>query len=203
MKITKEDCLELGKQYILKYNCYPSAKGWTIATAGCSRNRIYNHWAGWPDFIADLKNIIEVPTSFCVTSNKATYKYSKQCKNCSKLTIDRNTYCSNKCHNEYKNKQVIANFLNGAYVGKNVSTSKGSWLRTYLLEVKGEICESCGIGSVYNNKPLTLEIDHIDGKCFNNSINNLRILCPNCHSQTDTYRFKNKVSDNKKRYNKE
>jgi hypothetical protein len=56
---------------------------------------------------------------------------------------------------------------------------------------------------LYNNKPLTLEIDHIDGKCFNNTLENMRFLCPNCHSQTDTYKAKNKSSDNKKRYSKE
>jgi hypothetical protein len=58
MKISKDECLELGKQYILKYNCYPAAKGWTIKTAGCSRDKIYENWLGWSEFIEDLKNII-------------------------------------------------------------------------------------------------------------------------------------------------
>lgn len=50
-------------------------------------------------------------------------------------------------------------------------------------------CESCGI-TEYNGKPISLEINHIDGNNGNHSLNNLEVLCPNCHSQTDTYRSK-------------
>jgi hypothetical protein len=49
------------------------------------------------------------------------------------------------------------------------------------------------------NEPLTLEVDHIDGDNKNNVRDNLRALCPNCHSQTDTWRGTNsrkiKISD--------
>lgn len=61
-------------------------------------------------------------------------------------------------------------------------------------------CNCCGI-SDWQNKPITLEIDHIDGIRNHNEPSNLRFLCPNCHSQTDTWRGRNinsgktKVSD--------
>lgn len=48
-------------------------------------------------------------------------------------------------------------------------------------------CSICGIGPEWNGNPLTLQIDHIDGDRWNNLIENVRILCPNCHTQTDTY----------------
>lgn len=53
-------------------------------------------------------------------------------------------------------------------------------------------CTICGIEN-WNNKPLKLELDHIDGKRTNHEFSNLRLLCPNCHSQTDTYRSKKRV----------
>lgn len=44
----------------------------------------------------------------------------------------------------------------------------------------------------WNGKPIPIELEHIDGNHENNSLTNLRLLCPNCHAQTDTYRGKNK-----------
>ena len=53
-------------------------------------------------------------------------------------------------------------------------------------------CAECGISDNWNGKPLIIEIDHINGVHTDNRIENLRWLCPNCHSQTDTYRRKAK-----------
>src|SRR5690606_2625897 len=53
-----------------------------------------------------------------------------------------------------------------------------------LLE---DVCALCGQGPYWNGKPLVLQIDHINGKHRDNRIENLRILCPNCHTQTETH----------------
>jgi hypothetical protein len=51
-------------------------------------------------------------------------------------------------------------------------------------------CIGCGIIN-WNDKPITLEIDHINGDRLDNRENNLRVLCPNCHSLTDSFRSSN------------
>ena len=66
-------------------------------------------------------------------------------------------------------------------------------LKKKLLKhgVKENKCEKCGIVD-HNGKPLTMQLDHIDGNPHNHLLENLRMLCPNCHSQTKTYSGKNK-----------
>jgi hypothetical protein len=61
--------------------------------------------------------------------------------------------------------------------------------REGLLEQK---CSSCGLGTEWNGKFISLQLDHKDGDRCNNLIENLRILCPNCHSQTESFAGKRK-----------
>ncbi len=64
-------------------------------------------------------------------------------------------------------------------------------LRLYKEGIFENKCSICGIDN-WCDKPINMELDHINGDRTNHKLKNLRILCPNCHSQTDTYRSKNR-----------
>lgn len=66
-------------------------------------------------------------------------------------------------------------------------TVKKFLLDNHLLE---EVCSECGQGTQWNRKTLVLELDHINGDPLDNVLENLRFLCPNCHTQTDTNKGK-------------
>jgi len=65
-------------------------------------------------------------------------------------------------------------------------TSKQIVKREFMKIVENK-CSICSIGPEWNGKKLCLQVDHIDGNNTNNKLENLRILCPNCHSQTETF----------------
>lgn len=69
-------------------------------------------------------------------------------------------------------------------------------LITRLKELRPWVCENCGLFE-WRGEPLTLEIHHIDGNPCNNEINNLQLLCPNCHSLTSNWRSRNIKGYNK------
>lgn len=118
------------------------------------------------------------------------------CLNCSKIFYPyrgrTGKYCSNKCQQEYQSRNKYKHYLQNqdSYYGKDIS-----WIKKYLLEEQNYRCSICGIENTWNNKTLVLILDHIDGHSNNNRKTNLRLVCPNCDSQLDTYKSKNKNSD--------
>lgn len=69
------------------------------------------------------------------------------------------------------------------------SSYKSQDLKKRLIKagMKKDVCEICGQGNIWNGKSLVLQLDHINGNHYDNRLENLRIVCPNCHSQTDTF----------------
>ncbi len=113
----------------------------------------------------------------------------KNCKYCGGDVPNRNEYCNNKCQSEYQSKLKLQDWLNG-----NNHTQKGGcsippWMRRFLLNESNHKCCECGWGEInpYTNK-TPLDIDHIDGDAYNNIKENLRVLCPNCHSLKKTFK---------------
>lgn len=67
---------------------------------------------------------------------------------------------------------------------QNTQSLKRRLINANLMENK---CQLCGLGNKWNNKKIVLYVDHINGVHNDNRLENLRVLCPNCHSQTDTF----------------
>lgn len=89
---------------------------------------------------------------------------------------------------ECERKIELKDILDGKY--PQYQTFK---LHNRLLNegIKEHKCECCG-NTEWNGKPIPLQLDHIDGNPHNHLLSNLRLLCPNCHAQTETYCGKNK-----------
>lgn len=122
-----------------------------------------------------------------------------------RIAISLNIYKTNQSgvglpKGETKNIEKLNRILSGAY---NPYIS-GNTLKTRLVKygLINNKCSICGLSNTWNDKPLMLQMDHIDGNNRNNKKENLRILCPNCHTQTPTYTGRNKTKKNKADYSK-
>ena len=100
--------------------------------------------------------------------------------NCSVEHFKGRTVSSTK----YELKDILVE--NSTYT--NISRLKERLIKNNLLEYK---CAKCGIIN-WQNEPIVLQLDHINGVNNDHRLENLRFLCPNCHSQTETYAGKNK-----------
>ena len=115
------------------------------------------------------------------------------CKSCGK-TIERpkGNYCNTQCHHYYYYKINVEQWLSGEISGNKQSGHRG-FIKLYLKETYGNKCSICGwskVNLITGNVPI--ELDHIDGNNQNNKPENVRLLCPNCHSLTPTYKALNK-----------
>jgi 5-methylcytosine-specific restriction endonuclease McrA len=80
---------------------------------------------------------------------------------------------------------------------KKNSKYQGAKLKQRLIKeniIKIE-CALCGLKNEWNGKYLALQLDHINGDSKDHRLKNLRLLCPNCHAQTDTYAGKNNLKN--------
>ena len=101
----------------------------------------------------------------------------------------------------FTGKKSIRN--DAAYVPYSEYENGGKKIKTFALKkklfkegLKEQKCEMCGL-TEWMGKPIVLQLHHKDGNNQNNSLDNLMILCPNCHSQTENYCGKSKEKEEK------
>ncbi len=87
-----------------------------------------------------------------------------------------------------KAKVTISSILNGEHPSFQTNKLRLRLLKEGVLE---NCCTICGLKE-WNGKHITCELDHINGDRTDHHVSNIRLLCPNCHSQTSTFRGKNK-----------
>ena len=122
-------------------------------------------------------------------------KKSESAKNSEKV---KNSIENTKKWFDYKNHgKKIQDTWNKKLLNEDFGKLSFERLRKRVRLEQNGCCNHCGI-SEWNGKPLTLELEHIDGNNANNERSNLESICPNCHSQTSTWRGKNKTNKKNK-----
>lgn len=125
------------------------------------------------------------------------------CKNCGKIISlsnwNKQQFCDKDCAGEYKSKKVYEKYLQNPENYCRASYTPAHF-KKFILKEQNNKCAICGLNNIWYNKILIFILDHIDGDASNNRRENLRLICPNCDTQLETYKSRNKNSARKERY---
>ena len=93
------------------------------------------------------------------------------------------------CNLHKRNQRTKEEFINEILIEKPniIRTSHSIKLELFKFGLKENRCYNCPVTNIWNGVSLSLHLEHINGNHNDNRLENLTILCPNCHSQTETY----------------
>lgn len=137
------------------------------------------------DAVKESKNITEVIENLRKSCSGASHRLIKYYIEILKIDISH----FDPWHRYKKREKTTRISSEEIFVCNSKWKIRNQKIKDRLIEdgVKKDRCEVCGIYPVWNGKKLVLQLDHIDKNRRNNEINNLRIVCPNCHTQTDNW----------------
>ena len=104
-----------------------------------------------------------------------------------------------KLHQKYNKEEFIENFL---ILNSTCTNTHRLKLKLFEFNLKKRECEKCGQNEIWFGEKLSLHLDHINGINNDYRLENLMVLCPNCHSQTSTYCGKNVDKEKYKQHKK-
>ena len=130
---------------------------------------------------------------------KEYMKQERYCEFCGELLTksSQKKYCSDSCarKHQFKKRCELVDETGMFPISGRLNETDRRFAKRYLEERKGHRCAICG-KSIWNNEPIPLIADHIDGNSSNHSVSNIRLICPNCDAQQSTYKSRNMTSDN-------
>ena len=169
-----------------------------FCSRACANSRTFSEEARNKKSISLKKNEQKV----CLTCGKKVDKRNKSgfCIKC----IPKK---AKECKIEIKKISLRERYIN-RWLDEGSDFVKGMprlWIREFILQRQNGLCNICNMPQVWNKNHLVFVLDHINGDNGDNSSSNLRMICPNCDSQTPTFKSRNKGKGRKydREYRKE
>jgi len=119
-------------------------------------------------------------------------RHMRECLGCAVILTkpSQKLYCSVACMQALRRRELLRRWLETGEA--KAGTHEGHYLREYIDTQQQGRCALCGQSRTWNGDRLVLVLDHIDGDATNNRRENLRLVCPNCDSQLETYKMRNR-----------